>query len=130
MIVSLSLILYDTGLRLRCQQIATHCNSLGCRSCVRVAYDCERHTTLDESYTASQARYVLVALRLTGLVGLAETQDSYYNQDVKGENATHHRRILDFINLCYFLRRSTSPILKDPSSCSTTSGVITVSFCL
>ena len=27
MIVSLSLILYDTGLRLRCQQIVTHCNS-------------------------------------------------------------------------------------------------------
>ena len=75
MIVSLSLILYDTGLRLRCQQIATHCNSLRLRlNCVRVAYECERLSALDVSYPVSSCNYVLIALRLTGLVGLAETQ--------------------------------------------------------
>ena len=56
MIVSLSLILYDTGLRLRCQQIVTHCNSLMCSKCV------------------------LVAVRLTRLSILAETQMLYYSK--------------------------------------------------
>ena len=75
MIVSLSLIRCDTVLRLDCQQIATHCNSLMLRlDCDRVAYECERQPALDVSQTASHSRYVLVALRLTGLVGLNETQ--------------------------------------------------------
>ncbi len=71
--------------------------------CDRVAYECERCTALDESQTASHSRYVLVALRLTGLVGLIETQLSYYNQDVNGGNATALRRYYDFSNLCHFL---------------------------
>ena len=75
MIVSLSLILYDTGLRLQCQQIATHCNSLMLRlDCVRVAYECDRCTALDVSYSASYSRYVLVALRLMQLTSPVETQ--------------------------------------------------------
>ena len=104
MIVSLSLIRCDTVLRLQCQQIATHCNSLMLRlDCDHVAYECDRCTALDKSYTASHSRYVLVALRLTGLVGLIETQLSYYNQDVNGGNATALRRYYDFSNLCHFL---------------------------
>ena len=56
------------------------------------------------SYTASQARYVLVALRLTGLIRLMRLNDSYYNQDVNGGNATALRRYYDFSNLCHFFR--------------------------
>ena len=62
MIVSLSLILYDTGLRLRCQQIVTHCN---------VSYCVE---------------YVLVAVRLMRLSILAETQMLYYSKTHMGES--------------------------------------------
>ena len=75
MIVSLSLIQLDTVLRLDCQQIVTHCNS----------------------------KYVLVALRLTGLVGLAETQSNYYSNNLMGEIRRRFRRIHGFRNLCYFL---------------------------
>ena len=73
-------------------------------NCVRVAYECERHTALDQSQTASHCRYVLVALRLTGLVGLMRLNRSYYNQDVNGGNATTLRRYYDFSNLCHFFR--------------------------
>ena len=59
------------------------------------------------SYTASQARYVLVALRLTGLVGLMRLNDSYYNQDVNGGNATALRRYYDQTKLCQNLRVNT-----------------------
>ena len=72
--------------------------------CDHVAYECERQPALDVSQTASHSRYVLVALRLTGLVGLIETQLSYYNQDVNGGNATALRRYYDFSNLCHFFR--------------------------
>ena len=104
MIVSLSLIQCDTGLRLQCQQIATHCNSLMLRlDCDRVAYECDRCTALDVSQTASHSRYVLVALRLTGLIRLIETQLSYYNHTVNGGNATALRRYHGQTKLCHFL---------------------------
>ena len=86
MIVSLSLIQCDTGLRLRCQQIATHCNSLRLRlDCDRVAYECDRYMRLDVSYPVSSCNYVLIALRLSRLVGLAETQTLYYSNNLVGE---------------------------------------------
>ena len=108
MIVSLSLILIETGLRMRCQQIVTHWNSLGCLSCVHVAYECDRRTALDESYHESTLDCVLVSLRLTGLVRLAETQDSYYTRDGNGGNATYLRRIYAQTKLCHFLRNRDS----------------------
>ena len=75
MIVSLRLRRLEIVLRLDCQQIATHCNSLMLRlDCDRVAYECDRCTALDKSYTASHSRYVLVALRLMVLTRLVETQ--------------------------------------------------------
>jgi len=85
MIVSLSIILLDTGLRLRRLQIATHCNSLMCLDCVRVAYDCDVSYVLDQSHTASHSRYVLVALRLMQLMRLGETQLLYYSKTHMGE---------------------------------------------
>jgi len=87
MIVSLSLILYDTGLRLIRQQIVTHCNSLMLRlDCDRVAYECERHPELDESYSQTQLDYDLVALRLKRLTILTETQMLYYSKTHMGES--------------------------------------------
>ena len=79
MIVSLSLILYDTGLRLRCQQIATHCNSLMCIRCVRVAWLWSRITELDESQPVSSVNCVLVALSLVIIVRRSETEMLYYS---------------------------------------------------
>ena len=87
MIVSLSLILYDTGLRLIRQQIVTHCNSLSMRlDCDRVAYECERQSALDESYSQTQPDYVLVAVRLMRLAILVETQKLYYSKHHVGES--------------------------------------------
>ena len=42
--------------------------------CDRVAYECDRCTALDVSYSASYSRYVLVALRLMQLTSPVETQ--------------------------------------------------------
>ena len=84
MIVSLSLILCDTGLRLRCLQIATHYLTRLTLSLVLVPCDCDRCTALDESYPASRCNCVLVWLRLMQLTILAETQMLYYNKVLMG----------------------------------------------
>ena len=60
------------------QQIVTHCNS----------------------------RYVLVALRLTGLVGLAETQKNYYSNNLMGGNPTLAARYHGQTKLCQNLPAS------------------------
>ena len=83
MIVSLSLILYDTGLRLRCQQIATYIVTVS--GCVHVAYDCERQSALDESHTVSTCNYVLVAVSLVKIVRRTETEPLYYSKSQMGE---------------------------------------------
>ena len=85
MIVSLSLIQYDTGLRLVRQQMDTHCNSLMCIRCVLVANECERIPALDVSQTESHLYCVLVALSLTILAGRMSLIVLYYNSDLMGE---------------------------------------------
>ena len=76
MLVNLSIILCDTGLRLRCQQMATHIVTV--LGCVHVALIVNRCTALDESYPVSTVYYVLVPLSLNRPARRSETQPLYY----------------------------------------------------
>ena len=81
MIVSLSLILIDTGLRLRSQQMLTYCNSLIMRPCCGMSVNGSPHLT---RLIRRLINYILVALRHTRIVGLNETQSLYYNKVSRG----------------------------------------------
>ena len=83
MIVSLSLIRLDTVLRLERRQMATHTTH---ESNASMLHDCEvALPALDQSYPASNMRYVLVALSLMRIVRRSETKTLYYNIDHVGE---------------------------------------------
>ena len=105
MIVSLSLILSKTGLRLRCQQIATHCNSLMLRPCCEWVWTAAR--------TWPVLPWVYNALRpccLETHAFRATQRDSgaILYQMGHGGILTLVRRIYDFSNLCYFLSSKDS----------------------
>ena len=94
MIVSLSLILSDTGLRLRCQQIASrirHSMSLVLRPC------CEWVWSADRTWRVLSWVHlycVLVALSLTELTRRNETELPHCNKIVKGGNPCRLCRIM------------------------------------
>ena len=82
MIVSLSLIQHDTGLRLRSQQMLTHCNSLIMRPCCGVSVNGSPHLT---RLTRRLINYILVALSLARIVRRIETQSLYYSEPYMGK---------------------------------------------